>query len=274
MQIKDLSYKGIKQISCGDNYSAALAIFGQVYVAGSLEGGKLGLGKGQKRGYQLNFRDIPHLPEIDYIACGVQHMLAISRHNPDRDASSNQASKQSGKTYAWGKNQRGQLGIGDKENRYSPAIIGNTKERFKKVVCGYNFSLGLSRENGRVYFWGNYKYYCSHKHTKDIEEPNIISELETVEVRDLACDYKYCAALTDKGEIKTWGKYLLENKGGAAADKEKNQTAGGKGGQDAGDKEGEQKIESISKFPVGSSSGPSFTEIVTGPNHTCAIDAS
>ena len=56
--IKDLSYKGIKQISCGDNYSAALAIYGEVYVAGSLEGGKLGLGKGQKRGYQHSFRTI------------------------------------------------------------------------------------------------------------------------------------------------------------------------------------------------------------------------
>jgi alpha-tubulin suppressor-like RCC1 family protein len=54
--IADLSYKGIKQIACGDNYSAALTIFGEVFVAGSLEGGKLGLGKGQKRGYQLNFR--------------------------------------------------------------------------------------------------------------------------------------------------------------------------------------------------------------------------
>ena len=101
--IKDLSYKGIRQISCGDNYSAALTIYGEVFVAGSLEGGKLGLGKGQKRGYQLNFRAIKNLPEIDYIACGVQHMLAISRYNPDTDPSG-KPSKQTGKTYAWGKN--------------------------------------------------------------------------------------------------------------------------------------------------------------------------
>jgi alpha-tubulin suppressor-like RCC1 family protein len=45
-EIKDLSYKGIKQISCSDNYSAAVTIYGDVHVAGSLEGGKLGLGKG------------------------------------------------------------------------------------------------------------------------------------------------------------------------------------------------------------------------------------
>ncbi len=49
--IKDLSYKGIKQICCADNYTAALSIYGEVFVAGSLDGGKLGLGKGLKRGY-------------------------------------------------------------------------------------------------------------------------------------------------------------------------------------------------------------------------------
>lgn len=42
-------------------------------------------------------------------------MLAISRYNSEADPSG-KPSKQTGKTYAWGKNQRGQLGIGNKEN--------------------------------------------------------------------------------------------------------------------------------------------------------------
>jgi alpha-tubulin suppressor-like RCC1 family protein len=156
--IKDLCYKGVKQICCQDNYSAALSIYGTVYVCGSLSGGKLGLGRGQKRGYQLTFRAIPAdvLPEIDYIACGMEHMLAISRmSNEPGGANTGKPSK--GKTYAWGKNHRGQLGIGSKENQFSPQVIDNTKERFTKVACGYNFSLGLSSGN-RVYFWGNFKY--------------------------------------------------------------------------------------------------------------------
>lgn len=82
---KDISYKGVKQICCSETYSAALTIEGKVFVAGSLEGGKLGMGKGQRHGYQLNFRSNPLLPEIDYIACGVSHMLAISRFKPDED---------------------------------------------------------------------------------------------------------------------------------------------------------------------------------------------
>lgn len=31
-------------IACGDNYSAAVSAFGEIFVTGNLEGGKLGLG--------------------------------------------------------------------------------------------------------------------------------------------------------------------------------------------------------------------------------------
>jgi alpha-tubulin suppressor-like RCC1 family protein len=122
VQIKDLSFQSVTQICCGDNFSAALTNKGRIHVAGSLDSGKLGLGKGLKRGYQLNFREIRHVvgeaakpgdlapaPEFEYIACGVQHMLAIARYKGE-DV------KNSGTTYAWGKNFRGQLGLGNKAN--------------------------------------------------------------------------------------------------------------------------------------------------------------
>jgi hypothetical protein len=45
-------------------------MYGGVFVAGKLDGGKLGLGKGQRKGFQIEFRQVPNLPEIDYISCG------------------------------------------------------------------------------------------------------------------------------------------------------------------------------------------------------------
>ena len=209
--IKDLCYKGVKQICCQDNYSAALSIYGTVYVCGSLSGGKLGLGRGQKRGYQLTFRAIPSdvLPEIDYIACGMEHMLAISRVSNETGAPTG-GKPSKGKTYAWGRNHRGQLGIGSKENQFEPKEIENTKERFTKVACGYNFSLGLSAGN-RVYFWGNFKYSGSNARG-DHDEPVGVPGLEQ-DVKDIACEYKYCLALVErdkKAELKKWGKYLAD----------------------------------------------------------------
>ena len=81
--IKELSFKGVKQISCSDNYSAGLSIYGEVYVAGCLDGGKLGLGKGLKRGFQLEFTQVPGIPEMETISCGVAHMMAVARFNPN-----------------------------------------------------------------------------------------------------------------------------------------------------------------------------------------------
>lgn len=101
----------------------------------------------------------------------MEHMLAISRVSNEAGApNTGQGKPSKGKTYAWGKNHRGQLGIGSKENQFSPHLIDNTKERFTKVACGYNFSLGLSSGN-RVYFWGNFKYGGNAQTRGDLEEP-------------------------------------------------------------------------------------------------------
>ena len=42
--IKDLVIKSITYVACGDDYSAALSLFGEVLVTGSMENGKLGVG--------------------------------------------------------------------------------------------------------------------------------------------------------------------------------------------------------------------------------------
>ena len=49
-------------------------------------------------------------------------------------------------------------------------MIANAKEKFKKVACGNTFSLALSY-TGKVYFWGNFKYFGALSVKKDIEEP-------------------------------------------------------------------------------------------------------
>ena len=165
VMIEALNFTALTQISCGDNYSAVVTKYGEVFVAGSLEGGKLGLGKGQKHGAQLKFRRIENLPDIDYIATGVDHMLAISRYdasNPD---------KWSGRTYAWGRNDHGQLGIGSTDPKYEPTPTSQGNgERFVKVACGTNFSLAMT-SGKKLFFWGNMKYCGKHDQKKDLLEP-------------------------------------------------------------------------------------------------------
>ena len=87
-------------IGCGDNYSAAVSAYGEVYVTGNLDGGKLGLGQALKKGFLLNFTLIQNLAPIKQVACGPNHMLAISEYNPENPI-------KDGSCYAWGRNWRG-----------------------------------------------------------------------------------------------------------------------------------------------------------------------
>jgi alpha-tubulin suppressor-like RCC1 family protein len=78
-----------------------VSIYGKLYVSGSCEHGKLGLGKSLRHGFVQLFTQVKDLPPMEFIACGPFHMLAISRYN------SKKPTLQSGVTYSWGKNHKG-----------------------------------------------------------------------------------------------------------------------------------------------------------------------
>jgi alpha-tubulin suppressor-like RCC1 family protein len=52
----------LKTCACGDNYSAVLTDFGELYTFGSLQNGRLGLGHLFNEGSQL----VPKLVEVKY----------------------------------------------------------------------------------------------------------------------------------------------------------------------------------------------------------------
>lgn len=67
--------------------------------------------------------------------------------------------------------------------------------------------MAISNSN-QLYFWGNFKYMCDTKVTKDLEEPTFMKSFEKYNVRDIAVCYKKCIIINDKGEIIVWGDYL------------------------------------------------------------------
>ncbi len=59
----------------------------------------------------------------------------------------------SGTLWGWGNNGRGQLGLGDKSSRLSPAQAG-TATNWKSVAAGWYHSLGV-RSDGTLWAWGD-----------------------------------------------------------------------------------------------------------------------
>ena len=67
--------------------------------------------------------------------------------------------KRGGKLYAWGKNNQGQLGIGNTDNQPAPVEVGNATQRaqadwrFKAVAGGFDFAAAI-KEDGTLWTWG------------------------------------------------------------------------------------------------------------------------
>lgn len=89
--------------------------------------------------------------------------------------------------------------------------------------------------------------------------------METSEIKDIACNYKYAVAIIDKGEIRQWGKYLLDknidDKKEKKDPKEKKKEEG----------EVESKVLQMSKFPGHNKFSVLMETVNTGPNHSVAI---
>jgi len=57
--------------------------------------------------------------------------------------------------YAWGRNDDGQLGLGDTTTRRVPTKVGT--DTWVAVSCGYYHSLGINTD-GELYAWGRNNY--------------------------------------------------------------------------------------------------------------------
>ncbi len=78
------------------------------------------------------------LPPMATVAAGGRHSLAVARD---------------GVLYAWGDNKKGQLGLGDRFDRYLPARLPQALPGITQLAAGYDHSLALDG-NGTLYAWG------------------------------------------------------------------------------------------------------------------------
>jgi len=130
---------GIKQIVCGANHSM-LTTKDSVYACGSNSNGQLGLGDKHER---HTFTRIPNTPSnINQLYGGDFHTLLLT----DDDT-----------VYACGYNSRGQLGLGDNNERHIFTLVPNTPSNITQIQCGYFHTLLLTDENKLYACGGNHE---------------------------------------------------------------------------------------------------------------------
>lgn len=111
-----------------------------------------------------------------------------------------------GAVWSWGWNERGTLGHGHRGREPKPKRISALQGvRMKQVAVNGWHCLGLA-DTGQVFAWGGNEYLqCGDEPSKrDILTPIIC--LPQVRVTMVACAGMYSLALSETGEVWTWGE--------------------------------------------------------------------
>ena len=107
-----------------------------------------------------------------------------------------------GDAYCWGRGVDGELGIGTKENRSTPAkVAGNIQ--FKDIAAGENHSCGLAID-GTAYCWGWNPFYQRGNPT-DSRDAEPVPVTSTVRFQTLSAGAHHTCALSVDSLAYCWG---------------------------------------------------------------------
>ena len=163
---------------------------GQVRTWGSNSDGQLG-----HRGTKPALVEIRGV--LRQLACGGAHTAALT---------------DDGQLYLWGRGNEGQLGLGDLRPRAVPALIKTLGDKAAgtsvlQVACGGSHTLALC-DNGEVYAWGSNEELqlgLGLSYGRKVNRPELVTDLAAKGVLRLAAGKNFSVALTETGDVYTWG---------------------------------------------------------------------
>lgn len=138
--------------------------------------------------------DCPYDIQFTEISAGERHNLAIDS---------------SGNIWAWGSNNKGQLGNGSTTNSNVPIQI-TTGKRYTKVFAGYENSMAIDSSNN-LWAWGRNDYgQLGNNSTTNISSPTQIKS----GIKEVALGQSHTLAIDTSNNMWAWGRnnvYQLGN---------------------------------------------------------------
>jgi len=184
----------VQSIAVGDHFGVALLSNGNLMTWGRNNFGQLGHGTSTPT-YNVP-TTISSLTNVVEIAAGSGHVLARLSNND---------------VYAWGRNDNGQLGLGDIAHRDSPTKISSLANA-TQVACGNGYSMALI--GGFVYIWGDNNYaQLGDGSTNDNSTPSVVAGIANV--TQIAAGHRFALALNTADQVLGWGSNQYDQIGSA-----------------------------------------------------------
>ncbi|EQC36786.1 hypothetical protein SDRG_05620 [Saprolegnia diclina VS20] len=189
--VEALHGKRIKQVTCGSYHTAAVTVTGELYTWGGGMYGKLG--HGNESGHSVPYLvDTLSNHKVDQVACGSRHTVVLLEN---RDV------------YTWGDKENGVSGHGDTDgHQYLPCAVDELKDKSIMQIAACGFHTAALSEEGELYTFGEGKFgRLGHNSERNQLVARVVETLHGKRIKQVACGGFHTAAVTDTGEIFTWG---------------------------------------------------------------------
>lgn len=197
MVVQVLEGQDCDEIICGAEYTIAVSHSkNKIWSWGWGDFGRLGHGNPLDLFLPKQISSLSDV-KIKKVACGDSHTLVVTG---------------AGEVFSFGRNQNGQLGLGSRMDCMVPTKLGEFKNHCVEVVaCGAEHSSACTAE-GKTFAWGWGHY--GNLGLGDNKDRLLPTEVDfpdnpKVFIKTVACGWRHTCAVSDKGELYTfgWSKY-------------------------------------------------------------------
>lgn len=181
---------GLVDLQGGANFTVALTSSGRIWTWGGNEHGQLGDGSRTARREPRQIR-LPDGHRAAAIAAGTDHVVVVTTR---------------GDVVTWGRNHRGQLGTGDRDDRLAPRQV--RCETVRKVAAGDGVCAAIT-STGRLLTWGrNGQDQLAQRGAvpagHDVLRPKRARQVDE-RVRAVDAGLRHLVVLTVEGEVLGFG---------------------------------------------------------------------
>lgn len=202
--VEGLEEHRVSHVACGLAHTLVCTKNGQCFAFGDNEFGQLGI-EGPSISYEPMRAQELESHHILYVACGAHHSAVLS---------------DTGYLWTWGDNRSGQLGVENLSFSCNPIILSTLPELRNQVIidvsCGDKHTVFLSKK-GKLFGMGDNTdnqlgINQKNKSGETISRVNVPTRIHlSAHFRaskpiQLSCGASHTAAVTESGEIFTWGK--------------------------------------------------------------------